>query len=121
QELQITIEGSNHGLVFTIQPYLGILINRVSENEKGHKRLYRYLQKVLSDGVHIDFTAAIAQPVKRVKDLSNSYQLVSNLMKNQLFYEEKNSLHVDTLHFFQVTNDNITPDEKFQSINVIEI
>ncbi|HLR41662.1 MAG TPA: response regulator transcription factor [Pseudogracilibacillus sp.] len=120
QELQKTFEGSNHGLVFTIQPYLGILINRVSENEKGHKRLYRYLQKVLSDGDHIDFTAAIAQPVKRVKDLSNSYQLVSNLMKNQFFYEEKNLLHVDTLPFFQVKNDNFKHEEKFQSINVVE-
>src|SRR5699024_6099985 len=111
-------EDSNHGLVFTIKPYLGILINRVSKNEKGHKRLYEYLKKVLDD--HIDFTAAIAQPVKRVKDLSDSYQHVTNLMKNQFFYEEKTLLHVDTLPFLPVKNDNFKHGEKFQSINVVE-
>jgi len=118
QELQKTFEDSNHGLVFTIKPYLGILINRVSKNEKGHKRLYEYLKKVLDD--HIDFTAAIAQPVKRVKDLSDSYQHVTNLMKNQFFYEEKTLLHVDTLPFLPVKNDNFKHGEKFQSINVVE-
>lgn len=119
QALQQIFEDSNYGLVFTIKPYLGILINRVTENEKEHKRLYRCLQKVFSDDAN-HFTAAIAQPVKRIDDLSNAYELVSNLMKNQFFYEEKKLLHVNTVPFFQPKNDNFEHEEKFQLIHIVE-
>lgn len=119
QDLQRIFEGNNRGQVFMIESYIGILLNDVYENENDYKRIYRYLQKTFN-GEQISFTAAIAQPVKYIEDLSISYKLVSTLIKNQFFYDEEYLLHENSVLFLQAKSDNFEHEEKFQLISIVE-
>src|SRR5690625_894139 len=119
EELQKIFEDNHRGQVFMNKPYLGVLLNDVYKNENDHKRINRYLKNAVGDE-QTAFVAAIAQPVKEIEHLSESYELVSMLIKRRFFYDEELLLHESSVPFFQAEQDSYENKEKFQLINIVE-
>lgn len=119
QDLKRIFEKRNTGIVFTMKPYIGILLNGGLEFSNHQDFMYRNLQKVLSNN-HIGFTAAIANTVEKIEDLSKSYDSSSILINQQFFYNEGYILSESSEPSLKIDKHSSQKQEQFQLTAVVD-
>lgn len=110
----------NNGVVFTMKPFIGILSNGSSELTRHQEDfIYRYLFKVFGEK-HIKFTAAVANIVDNIEELSASYQSVLLLIKQQFFYGEGHILNENLPRLLSVDQYEFQKEEQFHYTRVVD-
>jgi two-component system response regulator YesN len=89
-KLEALFDQRGRGIVFAMEPYIGILLNNGVGDEWNRRILYKDVSEACSEQA-TDFTVVSGGAVHSWSDIIVSYQQTLNLMKNR-FYHESNVL-----------------------------
>jgi two-component system response regulator YesN len=100
-KLEALFDQRERGIVFAMDPYIGILLKNGVGDDWNRRILYKDLSEACS-GQAMDFTAVSGGAVHSWSDIILSYRQTLNLMKNRFYHKSDILISVDL---------NITPQQ----------
>lgn len=86
-KLAILVEQKELGIVFAMDPYIGILVKNGLEDDYQRKNVYKYIAEACADQVS-DFTVVTGGRVNSWSEIIESYHHALNIMKNRFFHDD---------------------------------
>ncbi|MCM3440219.1 response regulator transcription factor [Metabacillus halosaccharovorans] len=115
KQLKQVYELDKKGLIFTTGSYIGILLNADQEVNNNIAHIY----KAIHQNIQTKFVASISQTFKEIEDLSTQFNIASDLIKDQFFYDEGIILHSDSKPVITV-EEGVSKD-KISSLQLSEV
>lgn len=83
-KLTSVFNDTDRGVLFTKEPYWGVLLKDVMKHDQKLKTLYQEMLLLMNE-FNYDFSAAVGDVVYNVADIGRSYSMASELQKQQFF------------------------------------
>jgi len=88
-------EDAGRGAVFSIEPYIGLLLKEKLHNEQARKNIHKEIASLV--GQHgIEFAAASGGETKELASIGKCYEEASRLIQHRFFYEGDQILTPET-------------------------